>query len=59
MKQRELIRRLEYAGFSFVRHGGRHDVYKRGHDIEQIPRHTELNEKLARAILRKWGLDDV
>ena len=27
-----------------------------GSDIEQIPRHKEINEMLAKAILRKWGL---
>ena len=56
MKQRELIKKLEAAGFEFSRHGGNHDVYVRGSDIEQIPRHKEINEMLAKAILRKWGL---
>lgn len=56
MKQRELINKLEAAGFEFSRHGGNHDVYVRGSDIEQIPRHKEINEMLAKAILRKWGL---
>lgn len=27
MKQRELIKKLEAAGFEFSRHGGNHDVY--------------------------------
>lgn len=56
MKQRDLIKKLEAAGFEFVRHDGNHDVYKRGKDEEQIPRHKEVNERLAKAILRKWGL---
>ncbi len=56
MKRRDLIRRLEKAGFVFVRHGGKHDVYRRGSDEEQVPRHTEINEMLARAIIRKWNL---
>lgn len=56
MKQRDLIKRLEDAGFTFERHGGRHDVYKRGNDEEEIPRHKEINERLANKILRKWGL---
>lgn len=56
MKQRELVKKLERAGFEFVRHGSEHDIYKRGLDEEQIPRHREINERLARAILRKWGL---
>jgi len=56
MKQRDLIKRFENAGFKFERHGGNHDVYKRGTEEEQIPRHREINEKLARSLLRKWGL---
>lgn len=56
MKRRDLIKQLEKAGFVFVRHGGRHDVYKRGKDEEQIPRHAEINETLAKAIIRKWNL---
>ena len=56
MKQRELVKKLRSIGFEFERPGGNHDIYKRGDDEEQIPRHKEVNEKLARAILRKWGL---
>ena len=56
MKRRDLIKKLEAAGFIFDRHGGKHDVYKRGSDEEQVPRHTEINERLAKAIIKKWGL---
>ena len=57
MKRRDLIEKLESAEFVFERHGGNHDIYRRGTDIEKIPRHREINEKLAKLILRKWGLD--
>ena len=56
MKQRELVKKLEGIGFVLERHGGNHDIYRRGVEIEKIPRHKEINERLARAILRKWGL---
>ncbi|MBD5453688.1 MAG: type II toxin-antitoxin system HicA family toxin [Lachnospiraceae bacterium] len=56
MKQRDLIKRLEDAGFTFERHGGNHDIYRRGSDIEKVPRHKEVNESLARMILKKWKL---
>lgn len=56
MKRKELVKRLEKAGFVFERHGGKHDVYRRGSDTEEIPRHTEINEMLAKSILKKWGL---
>lgn len=56
MKQRDLINKLEDAGFIFERHGGNHDIYRRGNDIEKVPRHKEVNESLARLIIRKWKL---
>ena len=56
MKRKDLIKKLESAGFCFLRHGGCHDIYVRGYEIEQVPRHKEINEKLAKAILRKWDL---
>ena len=56
MKRKDLIKKLEAAGFKFERHGGKHDVYKRGKDEEQVPRHTEINEYLAKAIIKKWSL---
>lgn len=56
MKNKDLVKKLENAGFVFERHGGNHDIYVRGNDREQVPRHKEINERLARAILRKWGL---
>ena len=57
MKQRDLIRKLEEAGFVFKGHGGNHDTYRRGSDIEQVTRHKEINEITARRILRKWGIE--
>lgn len=44
MKQRDLIKKLENGGFVFERHGGNHDIYRRGSDIEKVPRHKEINE---------------
>ena len=56
MKRKLLERKLLAKGFVFDRHGGNHDVYKRGSDEEQLPRHSEINEYLAREIIRKWNL---
>ena len=56
MKQRDLIKALEASGFVFERHGGNHDIYRRGSNIEKVPRHKEINENLAKMILKKWGL---
>ena len=41
MKQRDLVKKLQSAGFKFERHGGNHDIYRRGKDEEQVPRHKE------------------
>ncbi len=57
MKQRDLVNKLTAVGFSFERHGGNHDIYRRGTDIEKVHRHKEINEKLARAILKKWRIE--
>lgn len=56
MKQKDLIKELENGGFVFERHGAGHDVYVRGKQRETVPRHKEINEQLARAILRRNGL---
>lgn len=56
MKRKDLIKRLEKAGFTLERHGGNHDVYSRGKDKEVIPRHSEINENLAKTILKRWKL---
>jgi mRNA interferase HicA len=53
MKRRELEEALRKLGWSFLRHGAKHDVWTKGEHQEPIPRHAEINEKLARAILRR------
>ena len=55
MKQKDLVKKLEAGGFTFLRHGSNPDVYIRDGMIEQVPRHREINEQLAKAIIRKWG----
>lgn len=53
MKRRDLIKLLEKNGWSFNRCGGNHDVYRKGNKFEVIPRHTEINENLAKAIIKR------
>lgn len=55
MKRRILVKMLEQAGFR-EKHGGSHDRYVRGKDTEIVPRHSNINEKLAKSIIKKWGL---
>ena len=56
MKQIDLVKKLEDGGFVFERHGSNHDVYVRGMDREEVPRHKEIDERLAKAILKRRGL---
>lgn len=55
MKRRDLIRKIEAAGAVFIRHGGKHDWYQNPKTkvAQPVPRHTEINEMLARSIVRK------
>ncbi len=55
MKRRELERRLRDLGWLFQRHGGKHDVWSNseGSFTEYVPRHAEINERLAQAILKR------
>ena len=55
MKRIDLIRKVEQAGCLLIRHGGKHDWYQNPHtgSSQPIPRHREINERLAQAILRR------
>lgn len=55
MKRTELIRKLEAEGCVFVRHGGNHDWYRNPKTgmSQPVPRHREVNEFLAKHILKK------
>ena len=55
MKRRDLIKRLEEMGCTLVRHGGAHDWYTNPvtKQSQPVPRHAEINEYLARSILKK------
>lgn len=54
MKRRDLVGRLEEAGCQLPRSSGPHDVYAHADGRKvSVPRHRELPEGLARAILRQ------
>lgn len=56
MKRKDLIKLLEKNGWWLARSGGNHDIYTNGVKSEPIPRHNEINEILAKAIIRRQGL---
>jgi mRNA interferase HicA len=55
MKRLDLIRVLEDLGCTLVRHGAKHDWYHNPETgvSQAVPRHREVNELLARAIIKK------
>lgn len=55
-KRADLIRLLEKNGWYLKRNGGGHDIYTNGTETETIPRHKEVKENLARAIIKRRGL---
>ena len=56
MKRRELLKLFTNNGWYFLRNGANHDIYTNGKDNVPIPRHPDINEVLARALIKKWGL---
>ena len=55
MKRIDLIKKLEKEGCLFIRHGGNHDWYQNPKTkvCQPIPRHREINEILAKHIIKK------
>lgn len=57
MKRRDLVKLLSQAGFKLERDDGDHSIYKKtGSRSVQVPRHRELNELTAKAILKAVGV---
>ena len=54
MKRRDLIKKLENANCTLIRHGGKHDWYRNNATkmSQPVPRHREINEHLAKHILK-------
>ena len=56
MKRRELLKLFEKAGWYLNRNGASHDIYTDGINSEAIPRHPDVNERLAKELIKRWGL---
>lgn len=56
MKKRDLEKLLKNNGWYLLRSGGNHDIYTNGVETEPIPRHNEVNERLAQSIIKRRGL---
>lgn len=56
MKRRDLIKKLEAGGYQAVREGD-HTIFEKPNSRSvQVPKHREINENTARAILKAAGL---
>lgn len=53
VKHRDLTAKLKSCGWYLLRQGGRHEIWTNGDVEEPIPRHREINEMLAKKILKK------
>ncbi|EIC31428.1 type II toxin-antitoxin system HicA family toxin [Methylomicrobium album] len=55
MKRKDLIRFLEAMGCKLKRHGGKHDWYvnEETQQSQPVPRHGEIDEYLAKSIIKK------
>jgi hypothetical protein len=54
LKRIKLLKEISKHGAVFVRHGANHDVYEnpRTNTSTQVPRHNEINELVAKAIIK-------
>ena len=59
MKRKDLVRQLEEMGCIFIRHGRRHDWYQnpRTKVAHPVPRHNEINDNLAKHIIKMLKKD--
>ena len=53
MKKRELEKKLMLMGWHFDRHGRKHDIWICNEREIAIPRHNEINEYTAKAIIKE------
>ena len=58
MKRGDLIKKLETKGYRLDRDDGNHSIdEKKGCRPVQVPRHREINENTAKAILKAAGIN--
>ena len=59
MKRNDLIKKVKSFGCVLIRHGANHDIYHNPNTgmTQPIPRHREVNEYLAKKIIRDLSND--
>jgi predicted RNA binding protein YcfA (HicA-like mRNA interferase family) len=60
MKRRDLVGKIEEGGAIFIRHGGKHDWFQNPQTkiSQPVPRHSEINDMLARSIIKKLAAQE-
>lgn len=60
VKRHELESALRDLGWSFLKHGGSHDLWAHPQRMRKlaVPRHKEIKEYLARSLLRQAEMPD-
>ena len=53
MKRNDLEKKLKKLGWRLSRHGKKHDIWSDGDRETAVPRHLEINEYTAQAILKE------
>lgn len=55
MKRRDLLKKLKKQGCTLLRHGGKHNIYHNPETgmSQPVPRHKEINDFLAKKIIRE------
>lgn len=59
MKRKKLLQHLRTCGCELLREGGRHSWWSNPHLNKRsaVPRHTEINDLLAKKICKDLGVD--
>ncbi|MCY3863429.1 MAG: type II toxin-antitoxin system HicA family toxin [bacterium] len=60
MKRVDLIKQIQASGAVLVRHGSKHDWYRNPVTgaYQPVPRHREINERLARHIIKQLSTSE-
>ena len=56
MKRKDLEKRLAKNGWTLKRNGANHDLWEKDGRCEAVPRHNEIAERLAQAIIKRQNL---
>ena len=57
MKKKIIEQKLNELGWYLLRQGGSHEIWTNGEITEALPRHKEINETLAKKIIKKATLN--